>query len=310
MGIAREVLLRGSQSEWLADQVTRRQFTRRAVERFMPGEELHNAIDAAVSLDEKGIPSILTLLGENVTTEAEAQAVAQRYLKALDRVKELGLDTYVSLKPTQFGLDVGFELCLETMEIVVKRAVELDKFVAIDMESSEYIDRTIELYRHLRSDYEHAVLCMQSYVFRTAADLELLLDIGPTVRLVKGAYKEPPNIAYKRKKDVDASFVRLAERLFEAKMEDDGVGIVFGTHDMRLIRQISRKADAFGIPRDAFEIQMLYGIQREAQLELAKLGFKVRVLISYGPSWFPWYMRRLAERPANILFALKSLYAK
>lgn len=307
MGIAREILLRGSQSKWLADQLTRRSFTKRAVERFMPGEELHNAIDAAVSLEEKGIPTILTLLGENITEAAEADGVVQQYLEILDRVTELDLDTYLSVKPTQFGVDFGFEATLENLGRVVRRAGQLGNFVAIDMESSAYVDRTIELYRHLRKDYEHVALCLQAYLFRTAADLELLLDIAPRIRLVKGAYKEPPNLAYRRKKDVDASFLRLTTRLFEAMNEDDRVQVVFGTHDTRLIERIKRQAGELGIRKDAFEIQMLYGIQREAQLRLAEDGYRVRVLISYGPSWFPWYMRRLAERPANLIFALRNL---
>lgn len=309
MGIAREILLRGSQSKWLTDQLTRRSFTKRAVERFMPGEELHSAVDAAASLREKGMTSILTLLGENISEAGEANSVVQEYLDILDRVTELELDTHLSLKPTQFGLDFGFEQTLNNMEKVLNRATELNNFVAVDMESSAYVDRTIELYRHLRKDHENVALCLQAYLFRTAADLELLLDVTPRIRLVKGAYKEAKNLAYGRKKDVDESFMRLTTRIFEAMQEDERVQVAFGTHDTRLIERVSQLAKELGIGRDAFEIQMLYGIQRNVQSQLVEDGYRVRVLISYGPSWFPWYMRRLAERPANVMFLLRNLFS-
>lgn len=309
MGITREILLRGSQNKWLADQLTRRSFTKQAVERFMPGEEMHSAVDAAASLGEKGMASILTLLGENINEATEANGVVQEYLNILDRVTELKLDAYLSLKPTQFGLDFGFEQTLNNMEKVLHHAAELNNFVAVDMESSAYADRTIELYRHLRKDHENVALCLQAYLFRTAADLELLLDVSPKIRLVKGAYKEAKNLAYVRKKDVDESFVRLTTRLFEAMKEDERVQVVFGTHDTRLIERISQLAKELGIDRDAFEIQMLYGIQRDMQSQLVEHGYRVRVLISYGPSWFPWYMRRLAERPANMMFLLRNLFS-
>lgn len=307
MGIAREILLRGSRSEWLAGQLTRRQFTRRAVERFMPGEDAASAIDASESLRHKGIGTILTLLGENITHGAEADSVTQHYMDVLNRVSELSLDTDISIKPTQLGLDLDFDQTLCRYQTIVSRAAGLGRFVAIDMEDSSYVDRTIELYRRLRADHDNVALCLQAYLHRTAADLATLLPLAPVIRLVKGAYNEPNNVAYRRKRDVDASFLRLADVLIEKSSRANGTRAIFGTHDPRMIAAVCRRAEGIGLPKEAYEFQMLYGIQREAQLHLAADGFAMRVLISYGESWFPWFMRRLAERPANVMFVVRNL---
>jgi proline dehydrogenase len=175
------------------------------------------------------------------------------------------------------------------------------------MEDSSYVDRTLVLYRRLREDHTNVVLCLQAYLYRTAGDLESLLSLAPAIRLVKGAYKEPRDLAYHRKKDVDANFLALADVLLQARKRDPGVRVFLGTHDTQLLGAIFHRAAALGLPKDALEVQMLYGIQREAQIQLAAEGYPVRVLISYGDSWFPWYMRRLAERPANVSFLLRSL---
>jgi proline dehydrogenase len=178
------------------------------------------------------------------------------------------------------------------------------------MEDSSYVDRTIEIFRRLRSEHANVTLCLQSYLYRTPADLESLLPLAPAIRLVKGAYKEPREVAYHRKVDVDAKFLELTDVLLQARKRDDGVSALFGTHDTRIVSEICHRANALGLPKDAFEIQMLYGIQREAQTRLAADGYVMRVLISYGDSWFPWYMRRLAERPANVMFLLKNIVSR
>ncbi len=308
MGIAREILLRGSRSEWLARQLTRRQFTRRAVERFMPGEDAASAIDATASLRHKGIGTILTLLGENITESEEADGVTQHYLDVLNRVNDLSLDSDISIKPTQLGLDLDFDQTLCRYQAVVSRAAGLGRLVAIDMEDSSYVDRTIELFKRLRADYDNVVLCLQAYLHRTAADLALLLPLAPGIRLVKGAYNEPHTVAYRRKRDVDASFLRLADVLMQESARGNAARPIFGTHDPRMIEAVCRRAEAIGLPKDAYEFQMLYGIQRAAQLRLAADGYRMRVLISYGKSWFPWFMRRLAERPANVMFVVRNLF--
>jgi proline dehydrogenase len=310
MGIIREILLRGSRSRWLADQLTRRNFTRKAVQRFMPGEDIESALNAAETLIEKGMVTLLSMLGENVTRAEEAEAVTQHYLASLDRMHELGHDCGLSIKPTQLGIDLDFERTYERYKRLVQRADELDRSVAVDMEDSSYVDRTLEIYRRLRSDHANVTICLQSYLYRTPADLESLLPLAPAIRLVKGAYKEPRDVAYHRKADVDAKFLELTDVLLQARKRDDGVRALFGTHDTRIVSEICHRANALGLPKDAFEIQMLYGIQREAQAQLAAEGYVMRVLVSYGDSWFPWYMRRLAERPANVMFLMKNIFSR
>ncbi len=307
MGIAREILLRGSRSEWLAGQLTRRKFTRSAVERFMPGKDTTAALDATESLRHHGIGTILTLLGENISQSEQADGVTQHYLDVLNRVQDLSLDTDISIKPTQLGLDLDFDQTLCRYQTLVSRAAGLGRLVAIDMEDSSYVDRTIELYKRLRADHNNVVLCLQAYLYRTAADLATLLPLAPAIRLVKGAYNEPHNLAYRRKKGVDASFLRLADVLIQESARGSGVRAFFGTHDPRMVSAVCRRAEALGLPKDSYEFQMLYGIQREAQTRLASDGYQMRVLISYGDSWFPWFMRRLAERPANVLFVVRNL---
>jgi proline dehydrogenase len=309
MGFAREMLLRGSRSQWLADQLTRRSFTQKAVQRFMPGEKLEDALDATESLRFKNISTILTLLGENVTEAEAADALTQYYLDVLDRATELEFDSDISLKPTQFGIDLNFEQTVGRYETLVKRAEELERMVAVDMEDSSYVDRTIELYRRLRGAHQNVTLCLQSYLYRTTSDLITLLPEAPSIRLVKGAYNEPRTIAYRHKKDVDVNFLRLTDTLLDEVKRETGVSVIFGTHDPHMVTEVNRRAAERGLPKDSYEFQMLYGIQRELQTQLAAGGYRMRVLISYGDSWFPWYMRRLAERPANIVFLLRNLFA-
>jgi proline dehydrogenase len=309
MGIARRLLLRGSESRWLADQFARRAFARRAVTRFMPGEELSAALEAADKLRGGGISTILTLLGENVEEGEQATLVVNEFLDALDRIEERKLDAYLSLKPTHCGLDLGFQAAYENLRTLIGRSAERGRPVVIDMESSQYLEATLDLYRRLRAAHANVGVCIQSYLYRSAGDLDSLLSLEPMIRLVKGAYKEPAEVAYPSKRDVDANFLRLADRLLDAVARGRQVRVAFGTHDLRLIAEVNRRAAAMGVAPDAYEIQMLYGIQREAQRQLATAGYRMRVLISYGEQWFPWYMRRLAERPANVLFVLRNLIA-
>jgi proline dehydrogenase len=309
MGISREILLKVSESQWLAAQLTRREFTRRAVQRFMPGEDMDSALTAAASLRQRGLPAILSLLGENVADERQAEEVAQHYLQVLDKQSERGLEADISVKPTQLGLDLSLEGTCDRLSRLAGRAAALKRVVAIDMESTPYAEQTINLYRKLRTDHGNVAVCLQAYLHRTATDLAALLPLAPTIRLVKGAYKESARLAFRRKRDVDASFLRLADTLLH-EVKEGGARAFFGTHDPAMITGIVQRAKALGLPRDAFEIQMLYGIQRELQSSLAHGGYRVRVLISYGQSWFPWYMRRLAERPANLLFLVKNVFAR
>lgn len=310
MGIARRLLLRISENRQLADRLARRHFVRRAVTRFMPGEDLDAALGAAAVLAAEGFPSILTVLGENVTEEDAAAAVADEYGDVLGRLRQRGLDPYISVKPTHLGLDLGLELAARNLASVVRSAAAADGFVAIDMEASGYVEPTLELHRRLRAERSDVGICLQSYLYRTASDLKELLSLEPMIRLVKGAYKEPAGVAYPRKADVDASYLRLADTLLDSLASGRNVRVAFGTHDVRLLSRIRARAEAMGVPPDAYEIQMLYGIQREAQARLRSEGHRLRVLISYGVYWFPWYMRRLAERPANVGFVLRNVFAR
>lgn len=307
MGLGRRILLRGSESAWLRERLSHRAFVRRAVRRFIPGEELGDAIEAAGKLGARGMGSVLTVLGENVRSTEETQAVVAGYAAALEAIRDAGLDTDLSVKPTHLGLDLDPELALGNLDTLAGAAGAANRLLWLDMEASARVDRTLELYRSLRATHENVGICLQAYLFRTPEDLESLLPLAPTVRLVKGAYNEPPDIAYPRKSDVDASYLRLAARLLESGRENARIRSAFGTHDERLIRAILRMKEEIGSPRDGCEIQMLYGIGRERQSRLAREGHAVRVLVSYGDHWFPWYMRRLAERPANVGFVLRSM---
>lgn len=306
MNPMRQVLLWGSENRWLRDHVPRLGFARRAVRRFMPGEDAESALDAADRIGTHGIATVLTLLGENITAVQEAEAVRTHYLDILDRIARRGLDSTVSVKPTQLGLDLESSLCAANLHAIVARATEHGVIAWIDMEASGYVDATLELYRAARAQSAHVGLCIQAYLRRAAGDLEALLPLEPAIRLVKGAYAESPSIAFPSKRDVDDNYFRLARRLLEARAEGCAVTIGIATHDLPLIRRIAVAADELGLPRDAFEVQMLYGIRPETQRRLAAEGYRVRVLISYGEAWYPWYMRRLAERPANLLFVLRS----
>ncbi|MBI3667160.1 MAG: proline dehydrogenase family protein [Acidobacteria bacterium] len=307
MSISRSLLLAGSQSRWLRERATRYRFVRRAVSRFMPGEELEDALAAARELERKGLRTIFTKLGENITEESEAAAVAEHYLGALDRIRELGLMTELSVKLTQLGLDLGGGICYVHLErIIVKAGTE--SVVWIDMEASEYVDRTLELFRRAKAAYPNVGVCLQAYLYRTADDLGSLIPTGSAIRLVKGAYREPPDRAFPRKKDVDENFFDLAKKLLSPEARRAGVRAGIATHDLALIRRVEQYAASQRLGKEEFEFQMLYGIQRAEQLRLARDGYQSHVLLAYGSYWFPWYMRRLAERPANVMFVLRNLF--
>jgi len=305
MTIARSVLLRASRSAWLAEQFRQRAFARRAVRRFLPGEEMSAALGAAAEFGAAGLGSVLTCLGEQVRTPAEAAGVREHYLNLLVAVAARGLPAQISVKLTHLGLDVDREACLESVRALVVRAEETGSRVWLDMEEASYVDDTLALYRRIREDHERVGLCLQAYLTRTPADLESLLPLAPAIRLVKGAYREAPAIAYTRKSDIDRAFLQLAERLLDHSAA--GAFPVLGTHDHRLIRSVGESAQARGVTAGAYEVHMLYGIRSALQRELAGSGTRVAVLISYGENWFPWYMRRIAERPANMWFVVRNL---
>jgi proline dehydrogenase len=306
MSLARSLLLRASKSHFLANNVMRRPFARRAVRRFMPGEELSDALAAAQGLASEGLGSVLTKLGENLNHLSEANEVRDHYLDAYDQIKARGLPAVVSVKPTQLGLDHSMDACADHLERLAAKAESVGSTLWIDMEDSSYVDRTLELYRSLKSRHQQVGLALQSYLRRTPNDLASLMPLRPIVRLVKGAYAEPPHVAFPDKRDTDLSYYQLADTLLHAAVAGEAHPI-FGTHDMGLIDRINARAAEVGAKDGSYEIHMLYGVRMDAQRTLARAGRTVATLISYGSAWWPWYMRRLAERPSNMLFVLKSL---
>ena len=308
MAVMRNVLLWGSRNRWLEQQFRRRRFARRAVSRFMPGEDLESALGAAHELQQLGITAILTRLGENVRSIDEIQGVIEHYLGVIDAVHAAGLDAHVSIKLTQLGLDIDRAAAFENLNVLLEHTSRREGFLWIDMEQSSCVDATLDVYRRARDRNIRIGVCLQAYLYRTADDLEDLLDRDGTIRLVKGAYNEPPDVAFRHKRDVDRNYLTLACRL----LDHPAIGPTrhaLGTHDLRLLRQL---ADQTGHPSGTdcpYEVDMLYGIRAEEQRRLVAAGLPVRVLVSYGESWFPWYMRRLAERPANVGFVLRSMLA-
>jgi proline dehydrogenase len=303
----RRVLLWLAGNAWLRDHLPRFGFAKRAARRFMPGEGLDDALAAAQAFRTDGIGAIVTRLGEDVTTSQEADAVAEHYLGAIDRIASQGIDAYVSFKLTQLGLEQDAERAYERCARLAARAAEHGSLVVIDMESSRLVDATLALYERLVVAHPGSGICLQAYLRRTASDLQRLLPLRPFVRLVKGAYREPELVAYQSRREIDASYVALATTMLQANVAGGQVGIGLGTHDIEVIELIEAQARALGLDTRAFEVEMLYGIRVDQQRRLAREGYRVRDLISYGEAWYPWYMRRLAERPANVAFALRQV---
>ncbi len=305
----RKLLLWASANVFLTEHLVGLAFVRRAVRRFMPGETSEAAIEEAVRLSASRITSVLALLGENVTQADEAAEVARHYQGVLEEIANRELEAEISVKLTQLGIDIGPEVAAANLENILATAEERGQFVWIDVESSGYVDRTLDLYRNARSNHVNTGICLQAYLYRTAEDLAALLPIDPAIRLVKGAYAEPREVAFPRIRDVDRNYFELAKTLLD-EVRRGGVRAAFATHDERLIRGIEAEAAERGIARGDLEFQMLYGIGTAKQKELAAKGYRVEVLISYGTAWFPWYMRRLAERPANLWFVMRKMVSR
>jgi proline dehydrogenase len=307
MSLARKALLAMSTSPWLRDRATKTAFVRRSVSTFMPGERLDDAIVAAKAQEQLGIRTIFTKLGENLTRVEEAEEVTQHYLDVLDKVQAQQLQVQVSVKPTQLGLDLDRELCFRNLQRLVDRAAARGNFIWIDMESSPYVDPTIDLFHRTRERSRFVGIALQAYLYRTAEDIEALLPLGSAIRMVKGVYLEPPSVAYPKKSDVDENFYKLSCRLLSADAQQAGCLLHIATHDPALVDRLGRYIDEHRVPTASYEYAMLYGIQRPLQRRLVEAGKPLRVLIAYGEYWFPWYMRRLAERPADIWFVVKNL---
>jgi proline dehydrogenase len=302
----RRVFLWAARNRWLKEHLPRFGFMRRAVRRFMPGETMDDALTAAAPLQAAGIGTMYTRLGENLESLAEADDVVAHYLTLLERIKAAGISGEISVKPTQLGLDDDADVCLAHMVRLAEAASAMGSYLWVDMEGSAYTDATIDLYERLRATQPRTGICLQAYLRRTAVDIDRLLPLAPAIRLVKGAYDEKAEIAYRDKRAVDANYAALAVRfLLDTRGTSARLGL--GTHDVALVEQIAQSVGPAGVALDGFEVEMLYGIRTSEQFRLAKAGYRVQTLIAYGEHWYPWYMRRLAERPANVTFAIRSL---
>jgi len=283
-------------------------FVRRSVRKFMPGERVEDAIEAAKALKPKRLNTILTRLGENLTHIEEAREVVDHYLTVFDLVKAAGLDAQISVKPTQLGFDQDKDVCFKNCVRLLDKAQATGNFLWLDMESSPYVEGTIALFKRLRERSDRIGIALQAYLFRTEKDVEDLIPLGSAIRLVKGAYLEPASVAFPRKADVDENFFKLSARMLQDDNTRPGALVHIATHDLVLHERLQKVIADRKVASARYEFAMLFGIQSARQEELGRTGVRTRCLISYGEYWFPWYMRRLAERPANVGFVVKNMF--
>ena len=308
MSLMRNALLWASTNPWMRERATKTAFVRRSVVKFMPGERVEDAIEAAKVLKPQGINTILTRLGENITRIEEAQEVYDHYARVIDLVKAAGLDAQISIKPTQLGFDQNPDICYDYCLKLLQKSDAAGNFFWLDMESSPYVEGTIALYKRLRASSPNVGIAIQAYLYRTEKDIEELIQLGSAIRLVKGAYLEPASVAYPKKADVDANYLKLATRMLQDDNARPGALLHIATHDLGIQAKLQDVIRQRNVPQSRYEFAMLYGIQTGRQQELGRQGVKVRCLISYGEYWFPWYMRRLGERPANVWFVVKNMF--
>ncbi len=299
----RTLLLELSESKRMARWVTSNGMSRRMARRFVADEELDDAVAAVRACNQAGMQVSLDHLGENVASEADARRARDAYLGVFDRIAQEKLDANVSLKLTQLGLELSTDLCGELLDSIVARAAGYGNFVRVDMEGSSYTKRTVDLVKRVRGKNPALGTVIQAYLYRSEQDIRDLLAIGCRIRLCKGAYKEPPEIAFPRKADVDANYVKLMKLLLPS-----GIYHGIATHDPQMIAATIEFGRQQGIGKDQFEFQMLYGIRTDLQQKLVRDGYRMRIYIPYGRDWFPYFMRRLAERPANLAFFLRNLF--
>jgi len=298
----RTTLLFLSRRRWLRQWMETSSFAQPLTRRFIAGRTLQEELAVCGRLESENILATLDRLGENVSSVDESRASRDSYLQILDNISSAGLRATVSVKPTQLGLALGHDLCLENISALVERARSLSSAVEIDMEESEYVDRTLRIVTAAHQRFGSVRAVIQAYLFRSEGDITTLNAAGIPVRLVKGAYREPHTVAWPRKRDVDASYLRLTRQLLEY-----GTDPAIATHDAAILAETTRWAAARSLPRRGFEFQMLYGIRRDLQRQLVAEGYRVRLYVPYGDAWYPYFMRRLAERPANVIFLARNM---
>jgi proline dehydrogenase len=308
MQLMRSTLLWASRNATLERVVRSSRMMRPLVSRFMPGETIDDAMAATRSLQAEKTPTIITYLGENVSTDAAADQTVEEYDRLFAVVRASGADVHISIKLTQFGWDVDQKRALDRVRRMARLAADGGTVLAIDMEGSPYVESTVNAYEMLAREFRNVALCLQAYLHRTPQDLQRLAAVSPYIRLVKGAYREPASVALQTRAEIDARYRALGQQLLDASKR--GARVAFGTHDVALVDQVRTDARAAGIADTSFEIQMLYGIQDSARRQLAASGLRTRVLISYGRAWYPWFMRRLAEKPSNLLLVGRNILGR
>jgi proline dehydrogenase len=299
----RHTLLFLSERNDLKNVLFKLPFARQMSGRFVAGDTSEEALDVARELNDRGFRVTLDLLGESVSDRSEAQAAAAEYAESLAEIDAHAAETTISLKLTQLGLDIDTDFCYENLLGVVQRADELGNFVRIDMEDSEHTQTTLDVFYRVFEQYRNVGIVIQSYLYRSEADIARLVELGAAVRLCKGAYNEPASVAFQDKNEVDANFVHLAKMLL-----DGGAPTAIASHDEKMIDATLEHVSRTGIPDEAFEIQMLYGVRRDYQRQLVDNGLNMRIYLPYGSQWYSYFMRRMAERPANLLFVMRAAF--
>jgi proline dehydrogenase len=305
----RRLLLWMASNSWMRRNIPRLWFAKRAVRKFMPGESAQDALAAAEKFrDELGIATLFTRLGENVTRAEQHEEAADHYNWLIEEIHRRGIPGEASVKLTHLAMDMSDADMERHMNRLCETALANGgQVVWIDMEGTDYTDKTLAEYSRLKANYPNVGICLQAYLHRTAADVAELLPLGPRIRLVKGAYRETPDVAWQERSEVDASYLALCVSMLTHLKDGRDIFLGMGTHDVKLIEQVAAVAESLGLARHSFDVEMLYGIRADQQNRLKAQGYNVRVLIAYGDYWFPWYMRRMAERPANVLFALRQI---
>lgn len=301
--VSRTALLYLSRHHSLKDFFAKFPGFKQVTHRFIAGENIDDAIKAILELNKLGVTATFDHLGESTTSKAEAEADVREYLRVLDRIDATGVNSNVSVKLTQLGLDIDEQFCLQNTRRIIESAKLHHNFVRIDMEDSSKTDATLRIFKQLYRELGNVGIVLQAYLYRTEKDLDDVLSLGARVRLCKGAYQEPETVAFPDKKDVDANYLKLMRKLLKS-----GIYHGIATHDLRMIRGTKEFAESEGIDKDQFEFQMLYGVRRDLMLGLAREGYRMRTYVPYGEFWYPYFMRRLAERPANLWFVLKNLF--